>query len=336
MSTLYRQSLRSSDPPLPPYLAAVRTLTSALSQSQQPLQTLAETLALLSSLSSSLKSTLSPATAVAVSAGTDTFQRQLVTSLARGSGDSDTSNEGADTRRNVIKAGEEFIQKQLDNRSRISAYGSRFIRPGMTLVVPTSAPSRNIESMLRGAAEAEVPFRVAFVQEAHAEGSDRKPTWADGEKLRAELQASETPTASISTASLAHVLQADSGTASERQMWPTSKTIVLADAVAIMAGGGALASLETQSAASIAHSLGRQVWIVAESGKIVREMDLNRRAPSEIVSWLDTATTQDQKASKAADDALEVTPAKHITGIMTEDGPRSTTFIAEEAIKIWF
>lgn len=371
---LYTRTLREADPPLPPHLAAVATLTTALSQSQQPLTTLSETLSLLSSITDALKRSLLPATSLAISAGTDTFQRLLVTTLARNHGadaapiDSarstsptlspsttttalqmrETTDEAqTDMRAAVQRTASFFISRQLAARKRIGAYGRRFIRPGTTVVVP--GRSLVVESLLRDAADADVAFRAVFVdsapsstdgQHTHDETSRRNPSAG----LLTSLHNHDIPTSSIPATLLAHILQPGYGSASAldsnaecMRLYPPTQMLILAGATALLSSGGVLASLDTQTACFVAKACGRDVWVAAEVGKCVRGMGIELEPGlGRLVQWRSGADEANYPESSVPQGhVLDVVGSPFLTGVITEEGPHSTAAIVEEAAKLW-
>lgn len=314
LRALYDQNLEL---PLPPYLAATRTLSDALSRSPQPPATLAETLALLSSLQRTLASTLPPNAALALAAGPAAFQRELPSALG-------PDAPAAGMKAALAAADEAFVKTRNDARARLARHAARFVRPGMTLVVPTPS-SENVAAMLRAAADADVSFRVLFLR-----GS--KPT----KDLSAYLREREVPVAYISAARLGSVLGAGAGAANpqERRTWPVGQTIVVAGAAVLLSSGGAVTSAATRTAAAVAQAHEREVWIAAETAKCVRETGADDGVTDAELQW--DASDEQESASNPDDAALEILPAELITGVLTEDGPRSTSAVAEEAVRQWF
>ncbi|KAK3076163.1 hypothetical protein LTS18_013750, partial [Coniosporium uncinatum] len=170
-------SLLESDPDLTMPVAAIESLVLALSAHQS--STISETLSLLERLTSDLKAAIP--NPISLSAGTDLFQRYLITSLNRpttGSGPGSSGGADFDTARShLLSNGRLFVTRAKAARQQIASFGRHFVRDGTTIL--TNGGSRVVSALLRSAAEDASPgglggsvrFRVIWVLPASASAS---------------------------------------------------------------------------------------------------------------------------------------------------------------------
>lgn len=268
--------------PLPPALAAVSALLTALHDLSP--QTVSETLSLLHSLAEDLKLHVRNPTILA--SGTDVFRQYLVTTLAR------TGHAGPDTEplRNVvaaeqrktddlasaddfqatkaaiIKAGERYVRRALDNRIRAAQYGGRrWLRTGWTIFVP--APSQAVADLLTEAVDAGEFFRVVLVEsnKSGTGGSDQRYT-----ELEQVLKKSETPVVRIPPEKLAAALAHSPRFDVEDHSHADDRSVVLTGAAAVLANGGIMGTEGTLQAACVAKAMGKEFWAVAQSAGCAR------------------------------------------------------------------
>ncbi|KAB8760597.1 hypothetical protein FH972_026589 [Carpinus fangiana] len=356
---IYHEYLTLRHQSLPPALAAVSALGTSLQH--HPVQTISETLDLLSTLSESLKTRVANPSIVA--AGTDTFQRYLVTALSRlaqpsANGRNRTATEDITlatdfktTKIAIISAAEKYVKRAQQARERAWGIGKQFLQHGTTVVV--SHPSDAVAGFLKSAAAAGVHFRALLVQPSHRSfpaGSTAKTEGGDDSTsytaLAAALAAADIPYAFIEPAAMAHAITTLPRDDIDRVPGARRSTVVLSGAGALLSTGGVLAEVGTQQAACVAKALGKEFWVVAEGYKIVRWDSLEAAdaglrgvtfesdAQDSAAASKDTQTGNEQGLWEFG--LMDVTPAGMITGVITESGPQTPSAIAEEAIRIWF
>lgn len=242
---------------------------------------------------------------ITLSAGLDTFQRHLVTSLARP--DREQSRDDDKTQQAVLKAGEDFVISGLQERRKVKLFGRKFIRDGTTIVVPGDTgigSSENVQGFLEEATGITRIFRIIEV----IDGLDALKNNVGAEQRRSTLQRrfheEEIPHMRITSSSLASTLSRIPTTvpAIATEFTP-SQNILLTGAAAILASGGALVEECAKNAACVARAMGYQVWIVAEAGKAVREMDvstaMDRHTPFQ--RWNEEPRESQKDASRRLD-----------------------------------
>ena len=147
-------------------VAAIEALVSLLAQAHS--STISETLDLLATSTAELKRAIS--NPIALSAGTDLFQRYLITTLQRpqGHGGLGGAGGGGDfkaIRQHLLSNGRLFVKRAKESRRMIAGFGRKFVRNGS--VVLTNGGSRVVGAVLQAAAEARegsVRFKVIYVQ----------------------------------------------------------------------------------------------------------------------------------------------------------------------------
>jgi translation initiation factor eIF-2B subunit alpha len=141
----YRRIL-AEDAELTMPVAAIEALVEAIAQSS--VSTVAETLELLKRHTAALQASI--ANHISLSAGTDLFQRYLVTTLNRPA----SLNMAADDdfrvlRNHLLTNGKLFIERAKQSREKIASYGKHFIRDGATVL--TNGGSRVVSLNTSGA-----------------------------------------------------------------------------------------------------------------------------------------------------------------------------------------
>jgi len=241
------QSLLASDPDLTMPVAAIESLVLALSH--RPTSTISETLEYLSHLSSTLiASTPNP---ISLSAGTDLFQRYLISSLNR----STTADFDA-IRRHLLTNGRLFAERAKASRDKIARFGRHFVRDGATVL--TSGGSRVVGALLREAADASggsVRFNVVYVLPSLAPG-------CEGVDIVAGLRNRGVPVATIAEGAVAYSMG--------------MVDMVIVGAEGVVENGGVISRLGTYQIALLAKAMEKPVYVVAESHKFVRLFPLSQ------------------------------------------------------------
>ncbi|CAI6342286.1 unnamed protein product [Periconia digitata] len=331
----YRRIL-SEDSELTMPVAAIEALVEAIAASS--VSTVAETLDLLSNLTSILKASI--ANPISLSAGTDLFQRYLITTLNRPAALNLGSNDDFKIIRNhLISNGNLFVERAKQSREKIASFGTSFIREGATIL--TNGGSRVVGALLRRAAESStMRFKVIYVlsssSSADAEG---------GRKTVADLRTHNVPVAVIPDSAVAYSLG--------------KVDMVIVGAEGVVENGGIISRLGTYQMGLLAKSKGKPFYVVAESHKFVRLYPLNQFDLPIDQKILDFSISDDVKAvdgAKVAEDegvadlgssepkhsahtaanAVDFTPPDLISGIITESGVLTPSAVSEELIKIWF
>ncbi|KAH7395199.1 hypothetical protein DE146DRAFT_99727 [Phaeosphaeria sp. MPI-PUGE-AT-0046c] len=339
----YRRILKD-DAELTMPVAAIEALVEAVAQSS--VSTVAETLALLERHTAALKA--STANPISLSAGTDLFQRYLITTLNRPA----SLNLGPDDdfraiRNHLLSNGRLFADRAKQGREKIAGFGKHFIRDGATVL--TNGGSRVVGALLRRAAESStLRFKVIYVLPPPG-SSDL----TEGLQTVADLRASNIPVAAIPDSAVAYSLG--------------KVDMVIVGAEGVVENGGIISRMGTYQMGLLAKSKGKPFYVVAESHKFVRLYPLSQFDLPIEQKVLDFKVTDDHPAKVAtkdaskdseqknpfdeaiadmdiksknpgltADDAVDFTPPDLISGIITESGVLTPSAVSEELIKIWF
>jgi translation initiation factor eIF-2B subunit alpha len=355
----YRRILKDDDELTMP-VAAIEALVEAIAQST--VSTVAETLALLERHTAALKASI--ANPISLSAGTDLFQRYLITTLNRPA----SLNLGPDDdfraiRNHLLSNGKLFVDRAKASREKIASFGKHFIRDGATVL--TNGGSRVVSALLRRAAEAStMRFKVVYVLPSPG-SSDLK----EGLQTVADLRANNIPVAAIPDSAVAYSLG--------------KIDMVIVGAEGVVENGGIISRIGTYQMGLLARSKGKPFYVVAESHKFVRlyplsqfdlpidqkvldfkvtdenstkeaakddNKDVEKNNPfDEAIADMDTTT---KRSALSAHDAVDFTvrlciyifkdtantaqPPDLISGIITESGVLTPSAVSEELIKIWF
>jgi len=274
----YRRILKD-DAELTMPVAAIEALVEAMAQSS--VSTVAETLALLERHTAALKASI--ANPISLSAGTDLFQRYLITTLNRPA----SLNLGPDDdfraiRNHLLSNGKLFVERAKQSREKIASFGKHFIRDGATVL--TNGASRVVGALLRRAAESStIRFKVVYVLPPQG-SSDLK----EGHQTVADLRANNIPVAAIQDSAVAYSLG--------------NVDMVIVGAEGVVENGGIISRMGTYQMGILAKSKGKPFYVVAESHKFVRLYPLSQFDLPIEQKVLDFKT--DEQASKdAAKDA---------------------------------
>ncbi|KAG9194436.1 hypothetical protein G6011_04471 [Alternaria panax] len=337
----YRRILED-DAELTMPVAAIEALVEAIAQSS--VSTVAETLDLLERHTAALKASI--ANPISLSAGTDLFQRYLITTLNRPA----SLNLGPDDDfraicNHLLSNGKLFVDRAKQSREKIASFGKHFIRDGGTVL--TNGGSRVVGALLRRAAESStLRFKVIYVLPSSS-SSDAK----EGLQTVADLREHNVPVATIPDSAVAYSLG--------------KVDMVIVGAEGVVENGGIISRMGTYQLGVLAKSKGKPFYVVAESHKFVRLYPLSQfdlpieqkvldfRVAEEPKKEQKTKRDEEQRnvfdeaiadmtakgstvAPLDAHDAVDFTPPDLISGIITESGVLTPSAVSEELIKIWF
>jgi translation initiation factor eIF-2B subunit alpha len=223
-------------------VAAIEALIELLVQSRA--DTIYETLDLVKTQSDYLKSRIP--NSISLSAGTDLFQRYMISSLKPSStGNFET------VRQHLLSNGRLFVSRAKAGRERIAAYGQHFVRDGS--VVLTHGGSRVVGALLGKAAETSkssgnVRFKVIYVMN-NARVSESKA-------VVSSLRSKGVPVATISEGAVGYAMG--------------KVNLVIVGAEGVVENGGFISRLGTYQIALLAKAAGKPFYVAAESHKFVR------------------------------------------------------------------
>ncbi|KAF1992939.1 translation initiation factor eIF-2B subunit alpha [Amniculicola lignicola CBS 123094] len=334
------RSILASDPELTMPVAAIESLVEAIAHSN--VSTVAETLRLLDDMTTILKNSIP--NPISLSAGTDLFQRYLITTLNRpASLHMGPSDDFRAIRNHLLSNGRLFVERAKASREKIASFGKHFIRDGATIL--TNGGSRVVGALLRRAAESStMRFRVIYVLSSSASSDAR-----EGQQIVADLRAHNVPVATIPDSAVAYSLG--------------KVDMVIVGAEGVVENGGIISRLGTYQLGLLAKSKGKPFYVVSESHKFVRLFPLSQFDLPIEQKVLDFKTSDGEKKGDAREkqgpedegvadmngkvagskcsgnrpeDAVDFTPPNLISGIITESGVLTPSAVSEELIKIWF
>ena len=252
--------LLATDPELTMPVAAIESFILLLSHPPPP-TTISETLDLLATATANLKRAVP--NPISLSAGTDLFQRYLITTLQRPSTITPAGSSGdfKAIRQHLLSNGRLFVKRAKEARNAIAEVARRFVRDGS--VVLTNGGSRVVGAVLKAAAEAQAReggsprFKVIYVTSPSSSSSDTEGT----ETIRS-LRALSVPVAAISEAAVAYSMGGVS--------------MVLVGAEGVVENGGIISRMGTYQMGILAKAAGKPMYVVAESHKFVRMFPLGQ------------------------------------------------------------
>lgn len=325
----YNELLRK-DPELTMPIAAIEALVLLLTHTS--ITTISETLSLLETHANHLKESIP--NPIGLSAGTDLFQRYIVTTLQRPgklgpAGDIDA------IRAHLLSNGRLFIQRAKESRHRIAVRGKGFVSDGCTIL--TNGGSRVVGSLLKCAAE-DKRFRVIYVVPAMAAQGAQPVRTSEGMDTVATLRQMGVPVATVPESAVAYSMGI--------------VDMVMVGAEGVVENGGIISRMGTYQIALLSKNLGKPFYVVAESHKFVRLYPLGQYDLPIDQHVIDFRT--DKKESTIAPDgvakgtqpvqisevgkrqAVDFTPPDLVTAMITESGVFTPAAVSEELIKIWF
>ncbi|KAL8822922.1 MAG: hypothetical protein Q9191_006351 [Dirinaria sp. TL-2023a] len=291
---------------------------------------MSETLSLLDTYTSILKSSV--ANPIALSAGTDLFQRYLISSLQSpqprpGAGKkSKSSARGADDfqaiRNHLISNGRLFVSRAKEARTQIGSLARRFIREDT--VVLTFGSSRVVSAVLSAALKVGTRFKLIYVSSSSSPGD-----------IPSNLPKAtpDMPIAVVGLDTVAHALP--------------KCTLVVLGAESVVENGGIISGMGTYQLGILAKAAGKPVYVCAESHKFVRMFPLRQEDVSgEMVKFSEGQGGKGEERSAevskgkgggvSGDGQVDYTPPELITALITETGVHTPSAVSEELIKIWY
>ena len=280
------RSILAADHDLTMPVAAIEALVEAISHSS--VSTVAETLALLEHHTSTLKSSIP--NHISLSAGTDLFQRYLITTLNRPAAlNLGPSDDFRAVRNHLLSNGRLFVERAKQSREKIASFGKHFIRDGATVL--TNGGSRVVGALLRRAAESStMRFKVVYVISPSG-SSDSK----EGHQAVADLRAHNVPVATIPDSAVAYSLG--------------KVDMVIVGAEGVVENGGIISRLGTYQIGLLAKSKNKPFYVVAESHKFVRLYPL---------SQFDLPIQQKVLEFKITDDSKDTTEDEGVADVHAE------------------
>ncbi|EPS32600.1 Translation initiation factor eIF-2B subunit alpha [Penicillium oxalicum] len=333
----YNELLRS-DPDLTMPIAAIEALVHVLTHC--PSSTISETLDLLEKSTAHLKRSIP--NPIGLSAGTDLFQRYLITTLQR-PGQLGPAGDFKAIRTHLLSNGRLFIRRAKESRQKIAAFGRGFIRDGCTVL--TNGGSRAVASLLQKAADEEggpsaVRFRVIYVLSSISQNIEEPSGEPEGMETVRALRAKGVPVATIPESAVAYAL---------------GKTdMVIVGAEGVVENGGIVSRMGTYQIGLLAKAIGKPFYVVAESHKFVRLFPLGQYdLPIEqhVVDFKSADDIAEEKkrqqqtpnvghSDKPVElplcDSVDFTPPHLISALITDSGVLTPSAVSEELIKIWF
>lgn len=325
--------LLASDPDMTMPVAAIEALVEALAQSGT--STTMETLGLLSALTAILKKSIP--NPISLSAGTDLFQRYLITSLNSPSrGGLSHLGPSADfraIRNHLLSNGRLFVERAKASREKIASFGKHFVRDGATVL--TNGGSRVVGALLRSAAESSTTrFRVIYILSPPSSSDS-----SEGHKIVSDLRAHNIPVATIPDSAVAYSM--------------AKVDMVIVGAEGVVENGGIISRMGTYQLGLLAKSKSKPFYVVAESHKFVRLYPLDQfdlPIDQKVIDFKVAADLNGNEENKVENepgvgsncsgatkaDAVDFTPPDLISALITESGVLTPSAVSEELIKIWF
>jgi len=361
----YNDLLRS-DPDLTMPIAAIEALVLLLTHS--PSSTISETLDLIERHTAHLKKSIP--NPIGLSAGTDLFQRYLITQLQR-PGQLGPAGDFNAIRQHLLSNGRLFIKRAKESRDKIAAFGRGFVRDGSTVL--TNGGSRVVSALLQKAAEensgpSAVRFRVIYVLPSVHSDIENSPVEPEGMETVRALRAKGIPVATIPESAVAYSLG--------------KVDMVIVGAEGVVENGGVVSRMGTYQIGLLAKAMGKPFYVVAESHKFVRLYPLGQydlpidqriiefkteedviaeqkqaaersngqsdkptaekpeaspeKRAEHMSALLDGAPPDKESSKTVRRDAVDFTPPHLISALITESGVLTPSAVSEELIKIWF
>ncbi|KAK5257989.1 translation initiation factor eIF-2B subunit alpha [Exophiala xenobiotica] len=325
--SFYNELVREDSTITPP-IAAIEALISLLAKTR--LTTISETLNLLSTHSQKLLA--SQPNPIPLSAGTELFQRYLVSSFQQrpsSLADSDFST----LRDHILTNSSLFVKRANEARLKIAHHALPFIKEESTII--TYGYSRVVQALLTHAADVGRYFNVIYI--LPSEGLTERISGCIS-----KLNKMSIPTTTISLQALTYAL------ASLPATQPAPQFIV--GATSVLENGSIVTELGTHQIGLIAKAVSVPLHIAVESYKFVRNfplgygpLDLARMGVRQDVLRFSTGAEsqeneQQSRKGQVVDvgEMVEITPPELIDALITENGILTPKAVSEELIKLWF
>lgn len=223
-------------------VAAIEALILLLAHSRAA--TIYETLDLVKSQSDFLKSRIP--NSISLSAGTDLFQRYMISSLKPSS-----SGNFDSVKQHLLSNGRLFVSRAKAARERIASFGRGFVKDGSTVL--THGGSRVVGALLSKAAEmsahgGNVRFNVIYVMN-DARGIESR-------SVVQALRSKGVPVATISEGAVGYAMG--------------KVDLVIVGAEGVVENGGVISRMGTYQIALLAKAQNKPFFVAAESHKFVR------------------------------------------------------------------
>ncbi|KIX08299.1 uncharacterized protein Z518_02955 [Rhinocladiella mackenziei CBS 650.93] len=323
----FYNDLIRTDPTITPPIAAIESLISLLATT--PLNTISETLALLSTQSSKLLA--SQHNPIPVSAGTELFQRYLVSSFQQRPSSLANSDFSA-LRHAIITNSSLFVRRANDARLKIAHHALPFIKDDS--IVITYGYSRVVQALLTQAAKSNRFFNVIYILPSTGLSDTLSKSISSLRKL-------SIPTTTISLRALTYALASLSASS------PPPQFII--GATAVLENGSIITELGARQIGLTAKSVSIPLYVAVESYKFVRNFplgygpgDLARMGVKQDILRFSTnpsspeSETMDGKQLAAEGEMVEISPPDLVSALITENGIMSPNAVSEELIKLWF
>ncbi|KFY68810.1 hypothetical protein V496_00765 [Pseudogymnoascus sp. VKM F-4515 (FW-2607)] len=309
--------------------------------------TVFETLDLLAAQSSLLQSRVR--NPIALSAGTDLFQRYMISSL-RASGERSFDA----VRAHLLANGRVFVSRAKAARERIAGHAGGLVRDGCTVL--TQGGSRVVSAVLARAAEAgrgggTVRFKVIYVDSGNGAGA------GESRDIVRKLRAKGVPVAVIGEGAVAYAMG--------------MVDLVIVGAEGVVENGGVISRMGTYQIGVLAKAAAKPFYVVAETHKFVRlyplgqyDLPISQRVvefrtsevgekkqgeekgvagevPSQKSSvdtegWTEYFTTAEgEERQKEREDAVDYTPPDLVSALITENGVLTPSAVSEELISVF-
>jgi len=325
--TFYNELVREDSSITPP-IAAIEALISLLAKTR--LTTISETLSLLSTHSQKLLA--SQRNPIPLSAGTELFQRYLVSSFQQrpsSLADSDFTT----LRDHILTNSSLFVKRANEARLKIAHHALPFIKEESTII--TYGYSRVVRILLTHAADVGRYFNVIYI--LPSEGLTDRISGCISKLNKLSI-----PTTTISLQALTYALASLPATS------PAPQFIV--GATAVLENGSIITELGMHQIGLIAKAVSVPLHIAVESYKFVRNfplgygpLDLARMGVKQDVLRFSTGTEsqeneQESREGQVVDvgEMVEITPPELIDALITENGILTPKAVSEELIKLWF
>ncbi|KAK5211089.1 translation initiation factor eIF-2B subunit alpha [Exophiala xenobiotica] len=325
--SFYNELVREDSTITPP-IAAIEALISLLAKTR--LTTISETLNLLSTHSQKLLA--SQQNPIPLSAGTELFQRYLVSSFQQrpsSLADSDFST----LRDHILTNSSLFVKRANEARLKIAHHALPFIKEESTII--TYGYSRVVQTLLTHAADVGRYFNVIYIL----------PSEGPTERISgciSKLNKMSIPTTTISLQALTYAL------ASLPATQPAPQFIV--GATSVLENGSIVTELGTHQIGLIAKAVSVPLHIAVESYKFVRNfplgygpLDLARMGVRQDVLRFSTGAESQENGQQSrkgqvvdVGEMVEITPPELIDALITENGILTPKAVSEELIKLWF
>ena len=302
-------------------VAAIESLILLLSHS--PSSTISETLSLLSHYTNILKSSVP--NPIALSAGTDLFQRYLISTLQspqptnkpEKKGPRARQSDGTDDfqaiRHHLISNGRLFVARAKEARSQIANIARTFIREDTTVL--TYGSSRVVGAVLAAALKARTNFKLVYVCDSSTVSTELPSTIPRPSR--------DLPIAVIPPSAVAHAM--------------SHISLVMLGAEGVVENGGIISGLGTYQIGVLAKAAGKPVYVCTESHKFVRIFPLSQEdVGGEVLRFSEGGAEEGGSETKKDERQVDYTPPELITALVTESGVHTPSAVSEELIKIWY